>query len=270
MLRNFFSGVATLGRGLRFWVTSPRVMLLGAIPALIVGVAYIVLVVLFASNLDPIVRWLTPFATDLDPALRAFIRALAALALVGVVVIVYVYTYTAVTLAVGDLFYERIWRAAEQHLGSPPSDIDDGFWRSVGRGIGNAVRLFLITVLVGIGLALASLIPIVGQTVVPVLGAFLGGWFLTLELSGFAFDARGLRLKDRRRMLGAARSKTLGFGVATYLLFLVPGLAVFVMPGAVAGATMLSREAIDRAPLGLGAGSRSSTSDEAEDPRRDE
>ncbi len=222
-------------------------MLLGAIPALIVGLVYLALIVLFVINLDAVVQWATPFADNLEESLRGFIRALAGIALVGVVVIVYVYTYTAVTLAVGDVFYERIWRKVELTLGNAPEDVDDGFWRSVGRGIGNAIRLFLITVLVGIALAIATLIPFVGQTAVPVLGAFFGGWFLTLELSGFAFDARRLRLRDRRRMLGATRSKTLGFGVATYLLFLIPGAAVFVMPGAVAGATMLSRDAIERA-----------------------
>jgi CysZ protein len=255
VFRNFFSGVATLGRGLRFWITSPRVMLLGAIPALIVGLVYLALVVLFVSNLDAVVAWATPFANDLEPSLRALIRALAGIALVGIVVIIYVYTYTAVTLAVGDVFYERIWRRVELTLGNAPDDVDDGFWRSVARGIGNAVRLFLITVLVGIALAVATLIPVVGQTVVPVLGAFFGGWFLTLELSGFAFDARRLRLRDRRRVLGETRAKTLGFGVATYLLFLIPGAAVVVMPAAVAGATMLSREAIQRNATTLRAGS---------------
>jgi hypothetical protein len=44
--------------------------------------------------------------------------------------------------------------------------------------------------------------------------------------------------------LGARRARTLGFGVATYLLFLVPFLAIVVMPAAVAGATLLSRDAI--------------------------
>jgi len=99
---------------------------------------------------------------------------------------------------------------------------------------------------VGVSILLFALglIPVVGQILAPVLGAFLGGWFLTLELTGYAFDARGLRLRDRRRLLGARRSRTLGFGVATYLLFLVPFAVVFVMPAAVAGATLLARDAV--------------------------
>jgi CysZ protein len=77
-----------------------------------------------------------------------------------------------------------------------------------------------------------------------VLGALFGGWFLALELTGFAFDARGLSLGEQRRMLRRSRSTTLGFGVVTYLLFLIPLVAVIAMPAAVAGATMLARNAL--------------------------
>ena len=45
-------------------------------------------------------------------------------------------------------------------------------------------------------------------------------------------------------MLGSRRALTLGFGVATWLLFLVPLGAIIVMPAAVAGATMLSRRVV--------------------------
>jgi CysZ protein len=45
-------------------------------------------------------------------------------------------------------------------------------------------------------------------------------------------------------MLRAHRSRSLGFGVLTYLLFLIPGAAVIVMPAAVAGAALLSRNVL--------------------------
>ncbi|WP_224760529.1 EI24 domain-containing protein [Salinibacterium sp. ZJ450] len=244
-VRGFFSGIALLGRGLGMWVTSPKLMLLGAIPALIVGAVYAALIVLLAVNIDGIAVWLTPFAEGWDEPWRLGTRIAAGGALFGFTGLVLVYTFVAITLTVGDPFYERIWRKVEQRLGEPPADPDESFWTSMSRGIGNGLRLLLLTATVGIGLFVLGFIPVVGQTVVPVLAASLGGWFLTLELTGFAFDARGLSLRDRRRMLGARRSTALGFGVATYLLFLVPLAAVVVMPAAVAGATLLSRSALE-------------------------
>jgi len=145
---------------------------------------------------------------------------------------------------VGDPFYERIARGVESRLGNAPQELEETFWVGLWRGIGSALRFLALTASVGLLLFGLGFIPVVGQTVVPVLGAFFGGWFLALELSGFAFDARGLRLRDRRRSLGADRATTLGFGVLTYLLFLVPFLAIVVMPAAVAGATIMSRDAL--------------------------
>jgi len=74
-----------------------------------------------------------------------------------------------------------------------------------------------------------------------VVGALVGGWALALELTGIAFARRGLRLRDRRRMLRRHRPLALGFGVGVFVCFLIPLGAVLVMPAAVAGATLLTR-----------------------------
>lgn len=242
MIRNFFAGVGFVGRGFRTYATSPRLMWLGVLPALIVGVVYAVAIVLLAMNLDGIVTLATPFAHGW--ALEPLVRIVAGLSIVMISVIVLIYTYVAITLAVGDPFYERIWRAVESGLGDAPPERREGFWRPVGRGLGNGIQLLLSTIAISILVLAIGLIPVVGQVVAPALGALFGGWFLTLELTGYAFDARGLRLGDRRRVLGVRRARTLGFGVATYLLFLIPFAVVFVMPAAVAGATLLARDAL--------------------------
>jgi CysZ protein len=246
-LRGFFAGIGLLGRGLGMWITSPKLMLLGAVPALIVGVAYTALIVVFLLNLNAITVWATPFAEGWDVSWRNSVRVAVGAALVALAVLVLVYTFAAITLAVGDPFYERIWRKVETRLGDAPQEPETGLWKSVARGVGNGVRLLLLTALVGLSLLVLGLIPVIGQTLVPLLGAVFGGWLLAVELTGFAFDSRGMSLRQRRRMLGARRATALGFGMATYLLFLIPLVAVVVMPAAVAGATLLSRSALDAA-----------------------
>ena len=77
-----------------------------------------------------------------------------------------------------------------------------------------------------------------------VLGALVGGWLLTLELTGLAFDARGLSFRDRRAALRSRRPLALGFGAATYLLFLIPLGAVAVMPAAIAGSVLLTKRVL--------------------------
>lgn len=246
-VRGFFGGVALLGRGFGAWAASPRLMLLGAIPALIVGLAYAALIVLLLVNIAAVTAWATPFADDWAPLWQASLRVLAGAAILVFSSLILVLTYAAVTLAIGDPFYERISRAVERRLGDAPAEPQEALWPSIARGLGNGIRLFLLTTLTAVGLLLVGLIPVVGQVAAPVLGALFGGWFLTLELTGFAFDARGLPLRERRRMLGRSRSTTLGFGVAAYLLFLIPLVTVIAMPAAVAGATLLARNALAHA-----------------------
>ena len=245
-LREFFRGAGFLFQGFRSFTTRPRLMWLGALPALIVGLVYIAAAVLVAVNLDALVTLVTPFARGWE--LEPLVRIAAGLALFALVVVLFVYTYTAITLAVGDIFYERIWRAVEESVGDAPAELKESVWAGVGRAVSNGIRLLLITVFTSLVLFACGFIPLVGQTVVPVVGALFAGWFLALELTGYAFDARGLRLRDRRRVLRANRARTVGFGVACYLLFLVPFAAVVVMPAAVAGATHLARAALAPAP----------------------
>lgn len=241
--RGFFGGVGLVFRGFRLWATSPRLMLLGALPALLVGVVYLGLIVALALNLGSLAGWVTPFADAWLTGWQLALRIVVALAMLGLAALLLVATYTAVTLAVGDPFYERISREVETTLGGMPESAGR-FWRSFARGLGNTVRLILLAVAAALLVLVVGFIPVVGTVGAFVLAAGFGGWILAIELTGFVFDARGLKLRQRRRMLAARRATTLGFGMAVYLLLLVPFAAVVVMPAAVAGATLLGRTAL--------------------------
>lgn len=249
-VREFLSGAGVLLHGLRLWGTSPRLMLLGAIPALIVGAVVLTAIVALAIASPALIEMWTPFVDGWGETARTLVRGAAAVALVAVATIVLVYVFAALTLAVGDPFYEKIWLSVEARLGDAPPADDRPFWTAMARGIGDSLRLLVRAVGIGVLLFVGGLIPVVGQTVVPVLGAALGGWTIAIELTGRAFDARGHTLADRRRMLAQQRFRTLGFGVVAYLLLLVPVVAVIVMPAATAAATVLARGALERAAGG--------------------
>jgi len=246
--REFVSGVALLGTGLRAWITSPRLMLLGALPALVVGTVFAGLLVLWLVQVDDVAG---AFTARLDvPAgwPRAVLDGLVQLVLAGGAVVVAVLAFTATTLAVGDPFYERIARRTEERHGGVVGEVEHGLVRGVLRAVGDLFRVLAVTVPLALVLALGGLVPVVGQVVVPVAAALTGGWFLVVELTGWAFDARGLTLRRRRRMLAVRRARSLGLGTATYLAFLVPLGAVVVMPAAVVAATLLARDALRADP----------------------
>jgi len=110
----------------------------------------------------------------------------------------------------------------EESFGDVPSEVDLPWWRELGRSLVDSLRLMLISAVIGIPLFLAGFIPIVGQTVIPVLGALVGGWFLAVELVGIAFARRGLGMRDRLRALRGRRWTAVGFGACVFLCFLIP------------------------------------------------
>lgn len=239
--RSFFRGAADLARGFGFWSRRPGVMALGLIPAAIVGIVLLGGLIALGAFLPQIVDGLTPFADAWPDAWATVVRIAAGTALLGAAIVLVAVSFTALTLMVGEPFYDRIWRAAEADIGGQVPDSEGGFWRSVGDAVGLVARGLLAAVLAG----LVGLIPVVGGVLGSVTAISLTGWLLADELSSRALSARGILARDRRRLRRAHRARFLGFGVATQLCFLVPLGAVFAMPAAVAGSTRLVRTVLD-------------------------
>ena len=238
--RQFVDGASLLGRGLNIVLRHPRLLVLGLVPALISGVLYAAALIALIAFLPELTGPVTWFANDWPLGWHDVLRILAGVTLIGAAGLLGVLTFTAVTLLIGDPFYERISALVESRYGGVPGGVEVVWWRS----LADTLRLMALTVLFGVPLFALGLVPVVGQTVAPVLGGAVGGWVLAVELTGVPFQRRGLRLRDRRRALRAHRPIALGFGVAVFLSFLVPLGAILLMPAAVAGAALLARRAV--------------------------
>jgi CysZ protein len=237
--RQFVLGASLLGRGLSIVLRRPRMLGLGLLPAVISGLLYAAALIALIRFLPDLARSVTWFADDWA-GWRDLLRILAGLALLGSATLLGVLTFTAVTLLIGDPFYERISGLVEAQYGGVPGGSEVVWWRT----LADSLRLIALSVLFGIPLLALGFVPVVGQTLAPVLGGAIGGWLLAVELTGVPFQRRGQRLSDRRRVLRAHRPLTLGFGVAVFVSFLIPLGAILVMPAAVAGAALLARRAL--------------------------
>lgn len=232
-----------LARGFGFWRRRPGAMALGLLPAAIVFAVMVAALVALGISLPGLVEWATPFADGWDAFWANALRYVIAFVTFTGSVVLAAITFTALTLAVGDPFYERIWRAVELDLGGEVPEHGAGFWR----GVADAAGLVALGVVAALAVALVGFIPLVGGVAAPVLGVTASGWLLARELTSRAFDARGISTADRTALLRGSRAQLLGFGVATQLCFLVPLGAIVTMPAAVAGSTMLARGVLDGA-----------------------
>ncbi|WP_344618265.1 EI24 domain-containing protein [Dactylosporangium salmoneum] len=237
----FVLGLKLLGKGFARYGRNPRLLLLGAIPALITCALFAVgwvFLILYIGDIASAVTW---FADDWSDGVRQVIRFGAGAGILVVAALISALTFTALTLLIGDPFYEVISEKIEDGLGGTPGAVDLPWYRTLWPNLVDSIRLIALGIALAIPLFLLGFVPIVGQTVVPVLNAIVGGWLLAVELTGIPFNRRGMRLKERRKLLRAHRSMALGFGIPVFLVLLVPVVAIIVVPAAVSGATLMSR-----------------------------
>jgi CysZ protein len=241
MWDEFAEGARLLRRGFGLYVQRPRLVLLGLIPAVIsfvlLGTAWFFLL-WFIRDLAATVTW---FAEDWGSPWRGLVRFGAGAGIVVVSALVSVLTYTALTLLIGDPFYEVISERIEEEFGGTPGMSDLPWYRTIAKNAADSIRLIVLGIAVAVPLFLLGFVPVLGQTVIPVLDVVIGGWLLAVELTGVPFNRRGLRLRDRRAVLRANRPLALGFGMPVFVILLIPFAAVLVVPAAVAGSTLLTR-----------------------------
>lgn len=235
-------GVRLFVRGALTVLRSPRLLLLGAVPALVVSLLYAGALVALAAWLPELAATITPFADGWSEGARTTARVAAGAALAAAGAAVAVVTFVAVTLAVGGPFYERLAEIVDDGLGPVPGSAGPSWLRSVVRGVRDGLLLIGLSVLAAIPLFLLGLVPVVGPVLAPVAAALVGGRLLMIELTAPALQRRGLAVGERRRLLRTRRLLTWGVGVPTYLLAAIPLVAIVAIPAATAAATLLARE----------------------------
>ncbi|MET8900537.1 EI24 domain-containing protein [Streptomyces sp. NPDC004538] len=246
-MRDLGAGFGHLLKGQRWMARHGKSYGFGLVPGLITLVLYAAALVALAMWGTDFVAWATPFADDWSSPWSGLFRGFLTVVLFALALLLAVLTFTAVTLLVGQPFYEALSERVDRDVSpdgtAPESDLP--LWRELWLSGRDSLRILVRAALWGVLLFALGFIPFVGQTVVPVIGFFVTGFFLTEELTSVALQRRGVELRERLALLRSRKTLVWGFGTPLAVSFLVPFVAVFLMPGAVAGATLLARELLD-------------------------
>jgi CysZ protein len=243
-VRDFVKGIGLFGRGVGIMVRRPRLLLIGALPAVLTALLLLSGMVALVYWIGDVSAFVTPFADGWSESLRTAVRVAVGVALVAAALVIGVISFTALTLIIGGPFYEHISEEVEDQLGGPPVEVDLSWGRLLWLGIRDGVRLVARSVMFTVPPTIAGFVPVLGQTVVPVVLVLITAWFLTLELVAVPFYRRGMDLTARREAMARRRTLAVGFGVPAALLCAVPLLAILVMPVAFAGGVLVAHEAM--------------------------
>ncbi|MCK1818473.1 EI24 domain-containing protein [Streptomyces sp. XM83C] len=243
-MRDLGAGFRHLLEGQRWVARHGRQFGFGLLPGLITLVLYLAALVALAVWGGDAVAWATPFADDWGSPWQGLFRGFLTVVLFALGLLLAVVTFTAVTLLIGGPFYDTLSQEVDRDVSPDGTAPQSGlsFWRELWISARDSLRIVVRAGIWGVLLFALGFVPFAGQTVVPVIGFFVTGFFLTEELTAVALQRRGVQLRERLALLRSRKMLVWGFGTPLGLAFLVPLAAVFLMPGAVAGATLLSRE----------------------------
>ena len=243
-MRDFLAGVRFFGQALGILLRSPRLLLLGALPAVLTALLLLGGMIALVFLVDNLAVLVTPFADDWAEGVRAAVRVAAGVALFAAAMVVALISFSALTIAVGGPFYEHIAEKVEDDLGDPPSETELPWWRLLWMGLRDGLVLVARSLVFTIPLLVAGFVPVLGQTLVPVLLALVTAWFLSLELVAVSFYRRGMNLRQRRAALSQRRALAVGLGLPASLLCAIPLAAIVAMPVAFVGGVLVARETL--------------------------
>jgi CysZ protein len=243
-VRDFIAGARYFGQGFGILIRRPRLLLIGMLPAVLTTAILLGGMIALIANAGHLAALVTPFANGWPDGGRLFARLAAGLALVGVAVLLGLVGFTAVTLVVGGPFYERIAERIEDELGVTEGQLDVPWRKQLVSGVRDGIVLLVRSLVFTVPLFLAGFLPVVGQSVVPVLVALVTAWFMALEVVAVPFYRRGIGLRDRTATLRRRRALAVGLGLPAALLCMIPLLAIVVMPAAFAGGVLVALDAL--------------------------
>ncbi|MCX4991166.1 MULTISPECIES: EI24 domain-containing protein [unclassified Streptomyces] len=254
-MRDLGVGFGYLLRGQRWVARHGKSYGFGLLPGLITLVLYAAALVALGVYGEDFVTWATPFADDWTSPWSGLFRGFLTAVLFALALLLSVLTFTAVTLLVGQPFYESLSERVDRDVSPDGTAPESGLplWRELWISGRDSLRILVRALVWAILLFALGFVPFIGQTVVPVLGFVVTGFFLTEELVAVAMQRRRVDLRERLALLRSRKTLVWGFGTPLGLAFLVPFVAVFLMPGAVAGATLMARDLLGE-EIGEGAG----------------
>ncbi|MCJ1677483.1 EI24 domain-containing protein [Streptomyces sp. APSN-46.1] len=241
-MRDLAGGFGYLLAGQRWVFRHGRWLGFGLLPGLVSLALYAGALIGLGYGADDLTAWATPFADDWSAPWLGLFRGFLTGLVFCLGLFLAVITFTAVTLLIGQPFYESLSEQVDRTEGGAVPESGLSLGRELWISARDSVKVLGRVVLYGILLFALGFIPVIGQTVIPVIGFCVSGYFLTQELTAVALQRRKIDLSERLVLLRTRRMLVLGFGVPLVLSFLVPLVAVFLMPGAVAGATLMARD----------------------------
>jgi len=243
MQNNPFSGAIYFLRGVRL-IFTPGIRPYVVVPLLVNVVVFSAIIYFGAGQFQALLDWLLPDWLD-------WLRFLLLPLFFLIALIIVFFTFSLLGNLIAAPFNGLLAEAVECHITGVA--IPGGGWKKMllelGRTMVSELRKLSYIVLWGIPVLVLFVIPVLNLAA-PFIWMLFGAWMLAISFVDYPMGNHGLSFPEQRRQLGERRYLALGFGAAVMIAIAIPLVNFLVIPAAVAGATILWVERLEKAAPG--------------------
>lgn len=247
---DIMQGASCLGRGARL-IRHPEVRRYVIMPLLINVILFGGLIWLGYTQFSPLVEALMSYV----PGFLDFLRWIIWLFITMLTAIIVFFTFTPIANIVAAPFNALLSEKIETLLTGKAISSDISFLLMVKNSLLSQLGKLFYIALWSMALLLISLIPVVNFAA-PFLWVVFGSWLLSLEYLDYPMANHDLSFAQQKQLLSGRKGLALGYGGSVMILTSIPLINFIVMPVAVAGATLLYVEQLEKTALNREIGDR--------------
>lgn len=155
--------------------------------------------------------------------------------------ILFCYFFSTITNIIAAPFNGLLAEQVEAQLTgvNAPTTSCMGLLKDLPRILKRELQKFGYYLLWAIPILLTYLIPVIGQSVTPIVWLLFTAWQINIQYADYAFDNHKVSFERMRQLLKQDRADNLMFGMLISFFTMVPLLNLIVMPIAVCGSTAM-------------------------------
>lgn len=192
---------------------------------------------LFMVNIGGVIDGLISYVPDWLAWLSGVLFAFS----IFMILLVFYFSFTTLSGFIAAPFNGLLAEKVEQMLTgqvlTEMSTLD--FIKDIPRMLGREWQKLCYSLPKLIGLFLLGFIPMIGQTVVPILTFLFTAWLMAIQYCDYPFDNHKIPFHIMRNELGEKRTMNLTFGSLITFCTFVPLMNLVIIPVAVCGATAM-------------------------------
>ncbi len=218
-------------------ITQPGLRRFVIMPILLNIVLLIGLFWLFITQISNMIDSVMYFVPDWLSWLSSILFIFA----VGMILLVFYFAFTTLSGFIAAPFNGLLAEKVERMLTGEvlvETNMAD-FIKDIPRMLGREWQKLVYSLPKFIGLFLLGFIPLVGQTVIPVLTFLFTAWMMAIQYCDYPFDNNKIAFHTMRSKLTENRTQSLTFGTLVTLCTFAPIVNLVIIPVAVCGATAM-------------------------------